>query len=116
VNDSINLSISGYFENPTITYSSSDRTICSINGTTLKAISPGTCNININFLTTEVIFYNLINNKCVLSEKSSINYYGDMIVEFSGYQDMGDKMVSLIKDDKWKEYANDRFILEGVKY
>lgn len=55
------------------------------------------------------IFYALINNKCVLSDKSSINYYGDMIVEFSGVQDLCLKILYLLKDDNWKLYTQSNF-------
>jgi len=52
------------------------------------------------------IFYLLTNNKCVLSEKSNRNYYGNSIIEFEGYQDMGDKLLWLLKDDNWKNFTN----------
>ena len=57
------------------------------------------------------IFHNLINNKCVLSEKNRFNYYGDMIVEFENNdtQNMFEKIVYLLKDDNWKQYANDNY-------
>jgi hypothetical protein len=62
------------------------------------------------------IFYNLINNKCVLSEKSAINYYGDMIVEFSGFQDLCDKFCSLIRNDNWKNYTRNNFSSHSRKF
>ncbi len=69
------------------------------------------------------IFYALINNKCVLSEKSSINYYDDMILEFSGSQELCDKVLYLLKDDNWKLYTENNFkshservLLEGEQF
>jgi hypothetical protein len=55
------------------------------------------------------IFYNLINNKCVLSDKSTLNYYGDMIVEFSGAQEMVYKLCYLLRDDNWRKYTKNNF-------
>ena len=57
------------------------------------------------------IFYNLINNKCVLSEQNKFNYYGDMIVEFenNNTQHMFHQIINLLRDDKWKLYANDNY-------
>jgi hypothetical protein len=52
------------------------------------------------------IFYLLTNNKCVLSEKANINYYGNAITEFQGSQDMGDKLIWLIQNDNWKNFTN----------
>jgi len=55
------------------------------------------------------IFYSLINNKCVMSQRANTNYFGDCIVEFDNYQDFGEKVVDLLTDDKWKNYpANSR--------
>jgi hypothetical protein len=55
------------------------------------------------------IFYGLINNKCILSEKSRINYYGDMIVEFSDAQDLFFKFIHLMRDDNWRKYSENDF-------
>lgn len=55
------------------------------------------------------IFYNLINGKCVVSEKSPINYYGDMIVEFQGTQQLSDKILQLLENDNWRKYTNQDF-------
>ena len=52
------------------------------------------------------IFYPLINQKCVMSEKSTNNYFGDCIVEFDGFQDFGEKLIHLLKTDDWKNYPN----------
>jgi hypothetical protein len=50
------------------------------------------------------IFYPLINRKCVLSQKCPINYFGDCIVEFDGFQDFGDKALQLLQSGDWKDY------------
>lgn len=55
------------------------------------------------------IFYNLINGKCVLSEKSPINYYDDLIVEFDGVQQLSDKILQLLENDNWRNYTNKDF-------
>lgn len=55
------------------------------------------------------LFYPLINNKCVLSQKNNINYYGDMIVEYSDTQDMFYKIMDLLDNDKWKQYTSNNF-------
>jgi hypothetical protein len=57
------------------------------------------------------IYHSLINEKCVLSEKNNLNYYGNQILEFekNNPQDMFDKIIYLLKDDKWKEYSNDNY-------
>ena len=49
------------------------------------------------------IFYPLINNKCVVSEKAPINYFGESIVEFNSPQDLAEKVVSLLSNDNWKQ-------------
>jgi len=48
------------------------------------------------------IFYPLINDKCILSEKSSINYFGDSIHEYKTPQEFNDKMIALLANDAWK--------------
>jgi hypothetical protein len=50
------------------------------------------------------IFHALINGKCVISEKSPINYFGDNIVEFSGFQDLGNKVVDILHNNSWRNY------------
>jgi hypothetical protein len=50
------------------------------------------------------IFYPLINRKCVLSQKCPINYFGDSIIEFDGFQDFGDKAIKLLQSGDWKDY------------
>lgn len=51
------------------------------------------------------IFYNLINDKCVVSEKCRNNLYGDLIVE-TEYEDLPDTLNNLIKTNEWKHYAS----------
>ena len=48
------------------------------------------------------IYYPIINNKCVLSEKSDINYFGDSIQEFEDVGDLTNKLCNLLKDDNWR--------------
>lgn len=57
------------------------------------------------------IYHSLINEKCVLSEKNKFNYYGNLICEFENgnMQDMFDKTIYLLRDDRWKTYANDNY-------
>lgn len=52
------------------------------------------------------IFYPLINGKCVMSEKSKRNYFGGCIVEFTDFQDFGNKVIELVKTGGWKEYPS----------
>lgn len=53
------------------------------------------------------LYYALINNKCVLSEKSHKNYYGDLIVEVNNDVDEILKTAEyLISSEKWREYSN----------
>lgn len=49
------------------------------------------------------IFYLLCNEKCVLSEKSNLNHYGDMIEEWTTKEELLEKINYLLKDDKYKE-------------
>jgi len=51
------------------------------------------------------IYYALINNKCVISEKSKRNYFGDLITECNG-SDILTIIRHLLDNDKWKEYSN----------
>lgn len=48
------------------------------------------------------MFYPLINDKVVISEKSSINYFGDSIHEFDDIQHLGEILISLLDFDQWK--------------
>lgn len=52
------------------------------------------------------IFYPLINDKCILSEKSSINYFGDSIQQFSGFNQMCDKIYNIFRYEQWKVPPN----------
>ena len=55
------------------------------------------------------IFYPLINNKCIISEKCNRNYYGGLIKEFSNAQEMIDLLGDLLTNDKWKQFSNNSF-------
>jgi hypothetical protein len=57
----------------------------------------------------ERIYYDLINNKCVLSEKSPRNYFDDLIIEFDSPTDLAAKIRYLVRDDNWKKYTNYSF-------
>lgn len=48
------------------------------------------------------IYYPLINDKCVLSEKCNINYFGDNINEFDSMPELHEKVIHLLKDDNWR--------------
>lgn len=50
------------------------------------------------------IFYPLINDKCVMSQRSNRNYFGNCIIEFDNHQDFGDKVIELIGKDTWRNY------------
>ena len=50
------------------------------------------------------IFYPLTNGKCVMSQKSNRNYFGNCIVEFTDSQDFGEKAIELLKTGKWRDY------------
>jgi hypothetical protein len=50
------------------------------------------------------IFYPLSNGKCVMSQKSNRNYFGNCIVEFTDFQDFGEKAIELIQTGKWRDY------------
>lgn len=54
------------------------------------------------------IMYPLINGKCILSEKVNRNYFGNSIIEFDGSQDLGDKIVRLLKTGEWNNYPLDK--------
>jgi tetratricopeptide (TPR) repeat protein len=51
------------------------------------------------------IFYSLINNKCIVSQKSKKNYFGDLIVE-TDIENLGKTLDYLLEDDRWKNYSN----------
>lgn len=58
------------------------------------------------------IYYSLINNKCILSEKSNINYFGDLIIEAYASQ-MTVACSLILNNGLWRNYLNvsDRFNL-----
>jgi hypothetical protein len=47
------------------------------------------------------IYYPLINDKCVLSQKADINYFGDCIHEFHNEYDLQDKIIDILKYNLW---------------
>lgn len=47
------------------------------------------------------IYYPLINDKCVLSQKTDINYFGDCIHEFNNELDLQDRLVDIFKYQLW---------------
>ncbi len=62
------------------------------------------------------IFYPLINNKCVLSQKSSINYYDNLITEYTDWKDLYQKMIHLLENDRWKDYTyNNGYKAQSLK-
>lgn len=52
------------------------------------------------------IFYALINEKCVLSQRSNRNYFGDNIYEFSNKYELKEKLTVLLQNDKWADTSN----------
>ncbi len=50
------------------------------------------------------VFYPIINNKCVLSEKSSINSFGSSIIECD-YESLADRSAYLLKSGDWYRQA-----------
>ena len=48
------------------------------------------------------IFYALNNDKCVLSQRSDINYYGESIHQFSDANELANKIIHLLRNDNWK--------------
>lgn len=61
-----------------------------------------------NYTNQEIVrlFYPLINNKCVLSERSKDDSYAGDCVVYADVAQMGDKIVELLKNDKYLEIAN----------
>lgn len=51
------------------------------------------------------IFYALINNKCVISEKSNLNYFKDLIIE-ADTNHMIAAIDLVLKNGIWKNYSN----------
>ncbi len=63
------------------------------------------------------IFYNLINGKCVLSEESQHNYFGNLIEEFNE-SNFKDKLDYLLENDNFIDkgnYAKERFKTHHIK-
>ena len=48
------------------------------------------------------IFYPLINEKCVVSQGSSINYFGDSILQFDDYDSLNRILLEQLKNEQWK--------------
>lgn len=48
------------------------------------------------------IFYALNNDKCVLSQRSDINYYGESIHQYSDANQLAYKIINLLRNDNWK--------------
>lgn len=52
------------------------------------------------------IFYPLINGKCIVSEKSARNYFGNCIIEMDNPQQFGEIVMDLLMSGDWKNYPN----------
>ena len=52
------------------------------------------------------IYYPLINGKCVVSEKSKRNYFGNSILEFTNYQQFGEIAMNLLFTGNWRNYPS----------
>lgn len=64
------------------------------------------------------IYYPVINGRCVLSEKSEINYFGNAIIE-EEYLKMVDKTMNMLKTGEWLDVAqkaNERYKIISKKY
>lgn len=48
------------------------------------------------------IFYALINNKCVVSQSSPINYFGDSIFEFTDHHSLNRLLKLLLENNNWR--------------
>ena len=48
------------------------------------------------------IFYPLSNNKCIISQESSINYFGDSIIQFNNESSMQEKIEIILENNLWK--------------
>jgi hypothetical protein len=53
------------------------------------------------------MFYPLINGKCIISEKSQYNYYGDMIFEYDGTPALVNGIREVIDSGKWKSVVSE---------
>lgn len=66
--------------------------------------------LNLHFYESSIqeqvrLFYLLINNKCVVSEISKKNYFGDLIHEFKDYNELESTITDLLTNDKWSEIS-----------
>lgn len=52
------------------------------------------------------IFYPLINNKCVVSQRSPINYFGDSILEFTNPHTLNNLLNILLTDNNWMKKSS----------
>lgn len=59
------------------------------------------------------IFYPIINNKCVISEKSKRNYFGDLIIE-SEIDNILETVDKVLKEEIWKNYSNISEIFKNI--
>lgn len=50
------------------------------------------------------IFYPLINGKCIVSERSMRNYFGNCIIEIENSQELGDVTLNLLETGEWRNY------------
>lgn len=71
-----------------------------------EAISNSKIVLNLHFYESSIqeqvrLFYLLNNNKCVVSEKSKKNYFGDLIYEYENYNDLERLLSNLLNDNKW---------------
>lgn len=48
------------------------------------------------------IFDLLLNDKCIISQEASINYFGDSIIQFDTYQNMMYKIETVLKHNFWR--------------
>jgi len=75
-----------------------------------EVISNSKIVLNLHFYETSIqeqvrLFYLLNNNKCVVSEKSKKNYFGDLIHEYENYNDLERLLSNLLKDNKWYDIS-----------
>ncbi len=66
--------------------------------------------LNLHFYESSIqeqvrLFYLLNNSKCVVSELSKKNYYGDLIHEFENYETLEKKLTELLTNNKWLDFS-----------
>lgn len=61
------------------------------------------------------IYYPLINDKCILSERCNINYFGDTIHEFTGLEELKEKIIYLLENDNWRNIKQNHAGWIGAK-